>query len=97
MTATPDWHIQGEYLENCNCEVLCPCGIPGSPQLPTEGHCDVGFAFHIEEGDLNGIALLDVKGIACDNLLPQKARILLMLALTVTRDRKEIQRMFREY
>ena len=35
--------------------------------------------------------------IACDNLLPQKARILLMLALTVTRDRKEIQRMFREY
>ena len=35
--------------------------------------------------------------IACDNLLPQKSRILLMLALTVTRDRGEIQQMFREY
>ena len=35
--------------------------------------------------------------IVCDNLLPQKARILLMLALTVTRDRKEIQQMFAEY
>ena len=35
--------------------------------------------------------------IFCDNLLPQKARILLMLALTVTRDRAEIQRMFLEY
>ena len=35
--------------------------------------------------------------IVCDNLLPQKARILLMLALTVTRERKEIQQMFREY
>lgn len=35
--------------------------------------------------------------IACDNLSPQKARILLMLALTVTRDTAEIQRMFGEY
>ena len=35
--------------------------------------------------------------MVCDNLLPQKARILLMLALTVTRDRGRIQRMFAEY
>ncbi len=32
-----------------------------------------------------------------DNLPPQKARILLMLALTVTHDRPEIQQFFREY
>jgi L-asparaginase len=32
-----------------------------------------------------------------DNLNPQKARILLMLALTKTRDLTEIRRMFREY
>ncbi len=35
--------------------------------------------------------------IVSDNLQPQKARILLMLALTVTDNRAEIQRMFREY
>ena len=35
--------------------------------------------------------------IVSDNLQPQKARILLMLALTVTRERSEIQRMFTEY
>jgi len=35
--------------------------------------------------------------IPADNLNPQKARILLMLALTKTRDPKEIQRMFSEY
>lgn len=35
--------------------------------------------------------------IAADNLTPQKARILLMLALTKTRDRREIQRIFDEY
>ena len=35
--------------------------------------------------------------IVCDDLMPQKARILLMLALTVTQERAEIQRMFYEY
>ncbi|MFC4161453.1 type II asparaginase [Chitinimonas lacunae] len=35
--------------------------------------------------------------VAADNLSPQKARILLMLALTKTRDSREVQRMFREY
>jgi L-asparaginase len=35
--------------------------------------------------------------IAADTLNPQKARILLMLALTRTRDQHEIQRMFSEY
>jgi L-asparaginase len=35
--------------------------------------------------------------IPADNLTPQKARILLSLALTVTRDPREIARMFAEY
>ncbi len=35
--------------------------------------------------------------IPADNLTPQKARVLLMLALTRTRDRREIARMFAEY
>jgi L-asparaginase/Glu-tRNA(Gln) amidotransferase subunit D len=35
--------------------------------------------------------------IAVQHLTPQKARILLMLALTLTRDPVEIQRIFREY
>ncbi len=35
--------------------------------------------------------------IVCDNLLPQKARILLMLGLTVTQEKAELQRMFHEF
>lgn len=35
--------------------------------------------------------------IVCDDLMPQKARILLMLALTVTRERKSIQELFYQY
>ena len=57
MTAAPQWHIRGEYVEDCNCAVLCPCSIPGTPQIPTEGHCDMALAFHIEEGAFNGVDL----------------------------------------
>ena len=35
--------------------------------------------------------------IVSDNLMPQKARILLMLGLTVTDDRDALQQMFYEY
>jgi len=35
--------------------------------------------------------------IAAEDLAPLKARILLMLALTATKDDSEIQRMFAEY
>ncbi len=35
--------------------------------------------------------------IVADNLLPPKARILLMLGLTITHDRGELQQLFREY
>jgi hypothetical protein len=43
------WHLRGDYFENCNCEVLCPCDH--NPRaLPTAGHCDFAFAFHVDEG-----------------------------------------------
>jgi L-asparaginase len=35
--------------------------------------------------------------IVADDLLPQKARILLMLALTRTRERQALQEMFYQY
>ena len=38
-----------------------------------------------------------IDGLTTDNLTPQKARILLMLGLTRTRDRAELQRMFDTY
>lgn len=59
MTTT-SWSLKGDYFENCNCEILCPCVIPGSSGMPTEGHCDVGFAFHISQGEFNGTRLDDL-------------------------------------
>ena len=51
---TSNWSVKGDYFENCNCVGLCPCPFGGDP---AEGHCDVGFAFHIEEGEFNGVSL----------------------------------------
>lgn len=60
MTSEERWSLRGDYFENCNCEILCPCIVRGGPAVPTEGHCDVAFAFHIEEGDYQGVALDDL-------------------------------------
>jgi hypothetical protein len=60
MTTVQEWQIKGHYIESCNCEVLCPCSVPGSPQIPTEGHCDMALAFHIYEGNSGSI---DMSGL----------------------------------
>ncbi|MDX1376986.1 MAG: DUF1326 domain-containing protein [Burkholderiales bacterium] len=57
------WWLKGEYLENCNCEVLCPCLLGprnargGAMARPTEGHCDVPLVFRIDAGAAGSIAL----------------------------------------
>jgi hypothetical protein len=54
--AETSWYLRGDYFENCNCEVLCPC-IHNPRAEPTAGHCDVALAFHIDEGRLHNTAL----------------------------------------
>lgn len=57
------WWMRGDYLENCNCEVLCPCLLGprnargGAMARPTEGHCDVPVVFQIQEGQAGATAL----------------------------------------
>ena len=55
--AAESWRLRGDYFENCNCNILCPCVLPVSPAVPTEGHCDVALAFHIEDGTFNRVPL----------------------------------------
>ncbi len=63
MAQATTWEIAGEYLENCNCEVLCPCIVgPRSPTggplaQPTEGHCDVPMVFRIARGHYGEVGL----------------------------------------
>jgi hypothetical protein len=54
------WQFAGDYFENCNCDVVCPCVFSTKPQLtaqPTQGVCDVAFGFHIERGRFGDVPL----------------------------------------
>ena len=54
------WHLKGTYFENCNCDVLCPCGA-SSLVLPADNErCRVVLAFHVEEGEVEGVDVGDL-------------------------------------
>jgi hypothetical protein len=60
MAAEAQWHLAGDYFENCNCSVVCPCLVSKTAPLtsrPTEGVCNVALIFHIESGSYDGTEL----------------------------------------
>jgi hypothetical protein len=57
------WHIEGEYFESCNCELLCPCLLSHAQVRPTEGHCDVVLATHIARGECAGVDLAGLNAV----------------------------------
>ncbi len=53
MAAQAKWQLSGDYFENCNCDLVCPCLVsPAAPltSRPTQGTCDVALFFHIDKG-----------------------------------------------
>lgn len=54
------WRLTGDYFENCNCDVVCPCLVSKAAPMtsrPTQGVCDVLLAFHIDRGSYDDVAL----------------------------------------
>jgi hypothetical protein len=59
-TNAPAWSFEGEYFENCNCTVACPCIFSAEQpftSMPTEGACEVAFAFHLDSGSYGSTRL----------------------------------------
>jgi len=51
------WSLEGEYMENCSCDVLCPC-ITSSMAGPADTErCLVPIAMHIAQGEKDGLSL----------------------------------------
>ena len=44
---SPDWKLQGDYFEGCNCDSMCPCIFLLDPD---KGYCNATVAWHIEKG-----------------------------------------------
>ena len=54
------WQLTGDYFENCNCDVVCPCFASSVAPLtarPSRGVCDVALIFHIDKGNYGDVAL----------------------------------------
>jgi hypothetical protein len=59
MSPTP-WYLKADYLENCNCDLLCPCLFAIKP---TAGDCNVPIAYHIREGYYGDVRLDDLTAV----------------------------------
>ena len=44
------WQISGEYMETCNCTLLCPCITSNLAATPTEGDCKAAVTMRIDKG-----------------------------------------------
>ena len=60
MATQQKWHLSGDYFENCNCNVVCPCLVSTNAPLtsrPSQGTCDVALVFHIDKGMYGNVPL----------------------------------------
>jgi hypothetical protein len=52
------WKIKAKYYEACNCAYGCPCNMNG---FPTHGKCEGSIAFHVLDGERDGVDLTGAK------------------------------------
>jgi hypothetical protein len=51
------WHIEGQYMETCNCTFICPCIGSNLTAMPTEGDCKAAIALRVDKGEKDGVKL----------------------------------------
>jgi hypothetical protein len=51
------WRIEGQYMETCNCDFICPCIGSNLTARPTEGDCKAAIAMRVDRGEKDGVAL----------------------------------------
>lgn len=57
------YHLEGDLLEVCTCDILCPCWVGENPD---GGTCDSSLAYHIRSGEIDGV---DVSGLTWVNVV----------------------------
>ena len=54
------WQLEGTYVENCNCDVVCPCGASGFYAPADYDRCNAVLAWHIDSGEVDGTDVGDI-------------------------------------
>ena len=53
------WRLEGTYIENCNCDIVCPCAASGFAAPADNERCKPVFAWHIDSGEVDGTDVSD--------------------------------------
>ena len=53
------WRLEGTYIENCTCDVVCPCTASGFYAPADYERCNVVLAWHIDSGEVDGTDVSD--------------------------------------
>ncbi len=54
------WRLEGTYIENCSCDVVCPCAASAFAAPATYDRCNAVLAFHIDSGEVDGTDVSDL-------------------------------------
>ncbi len=54
------WRLEGTFIENCTCDVVCPCGASGFAAPADYERCNAVNAFHIDSGEVDGTDVSDL-------------------------------------
>jgi hypothetical protein len=55
------FRLEGTYVENCNCDVICPCTWSSLSRRATHDRCTVVLVLHVDQGEIDDI---DVSGLS---------------------------------
>jgi hypothetical protein len=83
------WNIGGRYFEICSCDVTCPCNFLSAP---SEGFCNVAFAFEVQTGAYGSVDLRGTKVVlviqAPDHMMKGKWKAALYIDEGATPDQR---------
>ena len=54
------WRLEGTYIENCNCDVVCPCAASAFAAPPTRERCNAVLAWRIDSGEVDSTDVSDL-------------------------------------
>src|ERR671917_2492645 len=54
------WRLEGTYIENCNCDVVCPCAASAFAAPASYARCNAALAWHIDSGEVDGTVVSDL-------------------------------------
>ncbi len=54
------WRLEGTYIENCNCDIVCPCAASAFAAPATYDRCNAVLAWHIDSGEVDDTDVSDL-------------------------------------